>query len=420
MTYSETIEYLYGLEATRGWDLKLERVHAALDGLGRPDRRYPSVLIAGTNGKGTTAALTHSALSAAGHLAGLYTSPHLVHFTERIRVGLREIDEVRVVEGIARIRRCAPPEETGLTFFEMATLLAFWEFAEADVDVAVLEVGLGGRLDATNVAEPVCSAVTSIGIDHQQWLGETLAEIAREKAGVMRAGRSVVLGPALPEEARSALTDAAAACGARLVPTLGCAPPVAVGLPGRAARNDAAVSLALLDELARGEPHLAVDPEARARGFRDVRWPGRLDVLEVAPRLILDGAHNPESMASLCRELPDIAGGKVRAVFGALSDKPWEALAAELAPHLAEVVVVPVRQRRGVPPEDLARAFASRVPTRIGSGPCAEIERLAHEDDEMPILVTGSLFLLGEVYADRIEKAGCRSVFELPRAGSAA
>lgn len=419
MTYAETIEYLYGLEATRGWDLKLERVRAALDGLGRPDRRYPSVLIAGTNGKGTTAALTHAALCAAGHRAGLYTSPHLVHFTERIRVGSREIDEARVVEGIARIRRCAPPEETGLTFFEMATLLAFWEFAEAEIDVAVLEVGLGGRLDATNVVEPICSAVTSIGLDHQQWLGETLAEIAREKAGVMRAGRPVVLGPALPEEAQSALVDAADACGARLVPASSCAP-VAVGLPGRAARDDAAVSLALLEELARAEPGLAVDPAARARGFRDVRWPGRLDVVGGAPRLILDGAHNPESMASLCRELPDLAGGKVRAVFGALSDKPWEALAAELAPHLTEVVVVPVRQRRGVPPEDLAAAFASRVPTRIGSGPCAEIERLAHEDDEMPILVTGSLFLLGEVYAHRIENAGCRSVFDLPRARSVA
>ncbi len=413
MTYSETIAYLYGLEASRGWDLKLERVRAALEALGRPERRYPSLLIAGTNGKGTTAALTHGALVAGGYRVGVYTSPHLVRFTERIRVGSREIDEASVVRGVAKIRECAPPEHSGLTFFEMATLLAFLSFAQAAVDVAVLEVGLGGRLDATNVVEPVCSAITSIGLDHQNYLGCSLPEIALEKAGVMRAGVPTVLGPGLPAEAAEALRQRAVEIGAELIPAsavAGRVPPLGIG--GARMRDDGAVAIALLDELERGQPGLSVSSADRMRGFRDVRWPGRLEVIAGPPPLILDGAHNAESMGALCEELPRLAGGRVRLVFGALSDKPWEELATLLRPHLHEVAVVALRQPRGVAPERLAPAFASCCPTRIGSNPCAEIERFAREDDQMPIVATGSLFLVGEIYEGLLAKSGRRSVFD--------
>lgn len=413
MNYEETITYLFGLEATRGWDLKLERVRAALEALGRPERRYPSVLIAGTNGKGTTAALTHRALAEAGHRVGIYTSPHLVSFTERVRVGDQEIRQNEVVERVARIRASSPPEDTGLTFFEVATLLALLTFAEAEVDVAVLEVGLGGRLDATNVVEPVCSAITSIGLDHQAYLGDTLAAIAREKAGVMRRGRPVVLGPGLPEEAADAIDEAARSVGARPVPAsgkLGVVPPIAIR--GQRISDDGAVALALLDELEAAVPALRVSAEARADGFRRVRWPGRMEVIGSRPRLVLDGAHNPESMAALCRELPELAGGPARLVFGALSDKPWGDLAALVRPLVSEVVVVPLRQRRTVDPEELATAFAPHLPTRVGADPYSEIERFARSDPAAPIIATGSLFLVGEVYAGLLAKWGRLSIFE--------
>ena len=217
MDYEEAIAHLYGLEATLGWDLKLERVRAVLARLGSPERRQPSVLVAGTNGKGACCAIVHSTLSAAGFRAGLYTSPHLVNFTERIRIGRDEIPRSRVAEGVTRLAADTAAAGIRLTFFEMATVLAFDEFARAGVDVAVLEVGLGGRLDATNVADPVASAVTTIGFDHQEFLGDTLGAIAREKAGVMRPGRPVVLGAHLPAEARRALLDEAKRIGARVV-----------------------------------------------------------------------------------------------------------------------------------------------------------------------------------------------------------
>ena len=274
MTYAETIEYLVGLEAVRGWDLKLERVRDALSHLGSPERAQPSILIAGTNGKGSTAALVHAALGAQGLRVGLYTSPHLVHFTERIRIGDDEIERNRVVADVARIRRIAPPEESGLTFFEVSTLLAFLAFAERAVDVAVLEVGLGGRLDATNVVEPIVSAIVSIGLDHQSYLGSTLPAIAREKAGVMRQGRAVVLGSGIPEDARSALEDEAQRVGARIVEAGTWEDRVpAVGLRGAHMRGNGAVALAILSEVAAVEPRLRASEAAVVRGFARAYWP---------------------------------------------------------------------------------------------------------------------------------------------------
>lgn len=413
MTYSETIAYLYGLEASRGWDLKLERVRAALDALGRPDRRFASVLIAGTNGKGSTAALVHEALVTAGHRVGIYTSPHLVHFTERIRIGRAEIGREAVVDGVARIRSCASPEETGLTFFEVSTLLAFLSFAESAIDVAVVEVGLGGRLDATNVVEPVCSAITSIGLDHENYLGHTLAAIAREKAGILRPGVATVLAPKLPDEARTAVNARGAEVGARLVDAGGFCdrvPPIA--LVGRHMRENGAIALALLGELGARVPALAVSEEHVRTAFARVRWPGRIDVVRERPRVILDCAHNPDGAAALRREIGAVAGGPVRLVFAALADKRWREIAAELRPAAREVVVVPLRQPRAADPAVLASEFSPFVPTRVGGAPAAEIDRLAREDDGTPILAAGSLFLVGEIYEDWLRRSGRASVFE--------
>ncbi len=416
MNYSETIAYLYGLEATRGWDLKLERMRSALATLGHPERAFASVLVAGTNGKGTTSALVEAALRAAGVRVGLYTSPHLVHFTERIRVDGEEVGRDEVVRWVGEICSCSPPQETGLTFFEVATLLAIFAFAEKKVDVAVLEVGLGGRLDATNAVEPICSAVTSIGLDHQAYLGDCLGDIAGEKAGVMRRGRATVLGTRIPEEAARVLIDRATEVGADLVHAE--EPPggqPALGIPGAPAREDGLVAWALLDRLEAEIPGLRVPREARSLGWQGVCWPGRMEVIPGRPTWILDGAHNEESVDRLCEELPRLAGGPVRLLFAALEDKPWEQMAEKLLPLISSVSVVGLPgQPRAVEPGRLARAFGGLRPLRSAPEPISELRRMEEEDDTTPILVAGSLFLVGEVYAERLERLGCTSVYRCP------
>jgi dihydrofolate synthase/folylpolyglutamate synthase len=418
MTYAETVAYLVGLEATRGWDLKLERVRAALLRLGSPERSYPSVLIAGTNGKGSTAALTHAALVAQGLRVGLYTSPHLVHFTERIRIGDAEIDRESVIDGVARIRRAAPPEESGLTFFEVTTLLAFLAFAESAVDVAVLEVGLGGRLDATNVVEPSVAAIVSIGLDHQDFLGTTLAEIAHEKAGVMRPGRPVVLGSGMPVDARAALEAEAMRVGAVIVEATAFVDRVpALALHGAHMRRNAAVSRALLAELAAVAPELGVGDEAVACGFARVRWPGRLDVIRRSPLVLCDGAHNREAAAALAAALPGLVGATpVRLVFGALKDKPWREMAAELAPLAGEVAVVGIAQPRSAAPAEMATAFPAGR-TRVYATAAEALDAMLATGATTPILVAGSLFLLGEVYERLLDATPEASVFSAPWEG---
>jgi dihydrofolate synthase/folylpolyglutamate synthase len=415
VTYDETLAYLLGLEAVRGWDLKLERVRSALERLGSPERTVPSLLIAGTNGKGSTAALCHASLRASGRRVGLYTSPHLVRFTERIRVDESEIEPGEVVAGVARIRRLVPPEESGLTFFEVATLLALGTFAAHAVDVAVLEVGLGGRLDATNVVEPVVSAIVSVGFDHQDYLGTSLAQIAREKAGVMRPGRAVVLGPAIPAEARIALIAEADRIGARLVPAESVVPHVPpVALRGAHMRRNAAVARAVLEELGAAAPSLRLDDDAIRSGFARVRWPGRLGVIRRSPLVICDAAHNPDGAAALAAALPELVGGeKVRLIFGALRDKDWQEMARVLTPLAREVAVVPVESPRSVAPADLGAAFAG-PPVILGASAGAALAEMLRSDRRAPIVVTGSIFLIGEVYADLLGAPSGASVFSAP------
>ncbi len=206
-TYQETLDFLYHLEVER-MDLKLERVAAALQLCGSPQRHFPALHIAGTNGKGSTAALLHAVLSTAGYRVGLFTSPHLIDFCERIRLGDDCISQQEVIDEVVAIRARIEPAGIQLTPFEMMTVLAFCAFARAQVDVAVVEVGLGGRLDATNVLSPLVSVITSIGLDHQAYLGPTLAHIAREKGGIIKPGVPIVIGK-VDGESRDLLCDLA-------------------------------------------------------------------------------------------------------------------------------------------------------------------------------------------------------------------
>jgi len=408
--YDETLAYLLGLEATRGWDLKLERVRAALAALGSPERLYPSVLIAGTNGKGSTAAMIHAALGQAGVRTGLYTSPHLVNFTERIRVDDAEIGRDEVDRGVQAIRERVDVEASGLTFFEVTTVLALWWFAQCRVDVAVLEVGLGGRLDATNVVEPVVSAVTSIGFDHEEYLGGTLDAIAREKAGVMRRGRVTVLGAGMPAEARAALLEEASRYGALASDAL---PSAAhdLALDGAHMRRNAAVACGVLQALGAVEPRLAVGEGSLDRALRGVRWPGRLAVVHEAPRVVVDGAHNLDGARALRDSLPALVGPRpVRLLFSALRDKRWREMASILAPVASEVVVAEIPGKRGLGGDELAEAFPGS-PVRVIADPARALDRMIAADRAAPIVVTGSLFLIGMVYAHLMRRAGITSVF---------
>ncbi|TFH27759.1 MAG: bifunctional folylpolyglutamate synthase/dihydrofolate synthase, partial [Myxococcales bacterium] len=194
LNYHETLDWLFALEAQRGMDFRLERLRRVLSILGDPQSAFPAIHVGGTNGKGSTAAMLHSIYTRAGYRVGLYTSPHLLSFRERVRIGEDVISEPEVVKHTQKVRAAADSVGVDLTFFEIATIMAFLEFRRCAVDLAIVEVGLGGRLDATNVVEPVATIVTSVSLEHCEYLGDTIAEIAGEKAGIFKRGAFVVTG----------------------------------------------------------------------------------------------------------------------------------------------------------------------------------------------------------------------------------
>jgi dihydrofolate synthase/folylpolyglutamate synthase len=395
-------DLLSRLEAARalGVELGLPRVRRALAALDDPQRRFAAVQIAGTNGKGSTAAMTDAILRAAGVRTGLYTSPHLCRFTERIRVNGAEADGDHLAALDARVAATGVP----LTYFEIATALAFLSFAEERVELAVLETGLGGRLDAVTTCEPVATAVTSVAIDHTSYLGATLPEIAREKAGIVKPGVPLLVG-ALPPEADDEMARAAAAAGAPLL-RLGrdFAPPdadVPLGLPGPHQAGNAAIAAALA---ARAWTHLGrpgpLPPEAVRAGLARVVWPGRLE--RVAPDVLLDCAHNVEGARALAAALPGLAAGRpVALVTSIVRDKDAPGILAALAPAAAAIIATESRNPRSFPTAELA-AIARRHPTRVETAPdpvdaLARARRIAGERGL--VVVAGSMFLVGELRA---------------------
>jgi dihydrofolate synthase/folylpolyglutamate synthase len=412
--YAETIAWLQSLEVARGWDLKLDRMEAALDVRGRPERRFRSIHVAGTNGKGSTAAMIEAVLRAGGRRTGLYTSPHLVDFAERIRAGGLAIPHDDVVSLVGDLRAVLEGAGIALTHFEFATLLAFEWFARVGVDVAVVEVGLGGRLDATNVVVPLAGAVTSIGRDHEAFLGASLAGIAREKAGIAKPGVPLVVGAVAPE-VEAVIREVADGAGAPVVSTIrdaqldGRAGTLAfrsagvawdgltLALPGRHQVENARTALTVLAHLV-GD--LGVDANAVRRGLATTWWPGRLADLACRPRTVVDGAHNPDGVAALVRELPGVAADAAATtlVFAVMGDKEWAAMLDRLVPHVGRIVATAVG-RRALDPRRVAAAFADRVPVEVVE-PAREAVLHARRtaDPAGFVLVAGSLFLAGEAY----------------------
>lgn len=405
----ETLTWLFARQRF-GARLGLDRMRALAGLLGDPQSGYRSVLVGGTNGKGTTAAVLAAALGLAGHKVGLTTSPHLQRVEERVAVGGRTVGEAALVDALARIRPHA--ERLEATFFEVVTAAALLVFAESAVDVAVLEVGLGGRFDATNIVTPALTLVTGVALDHTAVLGGTLREIAGEKAGILRPGVPAWTGA--EGEALRWLRAAAEASGARLralaeeaaveVSDLGWEGlELALELPGQRlrvrtplvgahqARN---VALALV-----GAAELGASEAAMARAAASTRWPGRLERLAVGGGwLVLDGAHNPQSATALARALEALEGRVPVLVLGISADKDVAGVVAALAPVADRVIVTrAAASPRALAPERLAEA----VPGATVAGDLEEAlaRGRAWAGEGGTVVVAGSLFLVGEARA---------------------
>lgn len=405
--------------APRGMKLGLAAIAALCERLGRPERDVPSVLVAGTNGKGSAAA-TLSAIAKASRIrAGLYTSPHLHRAGERIRVEEADLSDVeldRVLEEAFRAADAAP--EIPATYFEILTAAAFLAFSARRLDLMVLEVGLGGRFDATNVAPAALSVVTSIGLDHVEELGPTLASIAREKAGVFRPSRPALVGW-VEGEAGSVLANAARETGAILHEAGGelvishaatsidgtrfsLATPdgryaLSTPLPGLHQAGNAALAVRSAELLSADFPGLRRG--SIAAGVAATRWPGRLERLTARGRpVLLDGCHNAQGAAALAAFLRDAElAGRARLVFGAMADKDVEAIAAILFPLASGVRLVEAPSARAATAEELARRTASVRPDSLATASlAAALRELLAEPDPAPIIVAGSLYLVGE------------------------
>ncbi|HEY2955075.1 MAG TPA: Mur ligase family protein [Candidatus Eisenbacteria bacterium] len=409
------LEALYGLERRKDKP-DLEGTRALLGALGAPEKRFRSVHVAGTNGKGTVCALIERVLRAAGVRTGLFTSPHLVDFRERIRVSGRWAEESWLEARLARIQ--ALPEGRDRTFFEVCTALAFDTLAERGVEWAVVEVGLGGRLDCTNVLDPEVCAITSVGLDHTEILGNTIDEIAAEKAGIVKPGVPVVAGAGLDPRARAVIERIAAGCGAPLleaprVELAGGAGPLSARVPdtpwgalsleaphlcgGYQAANLGA-ALGALAALARaGVP---IPAEAVVRGVREARWPGRFERCPAESRLWWDGAHNPPGVEALARAWRETLPAPQAIVLAVSRDKDLTAMLATLAglAPFATLFATRSRSERALEPADLAAAaaaagFEARREADV-AGACRAA--LAHAGPRGLVLLTGSLFAVGE------------------------
>ena len=399
----------------------LDEIGTLLGALGNPHCSFLSVLIAGTNGKGSTAATLASILTASGLRAGLYTSPHLARANERIRMGGVEIADDDFARLYFRVHDVAQqllmderlPQLP--SYFEILTAQAFLYFAEAKAEVAVLEVGMGGRLDATNIVDPLLSVITDISLDHMEWLGSTIAAITREKAGILRRGGTMVTLPQHPE-ANQVLGEVATELGVRGVSATAYVPggreagpysiqamgaEIAIDSPlaGAHQHRNLALAIAAAVELA-GNHGFPITPASIAAGVRETRWPGRLERIERdGVEWILDVAHNPAGAWALRAGLRSALGDKEprTLIFSCLRDKPVAEMAQILFPFFERVILAPIHSARAAAPEDL---LAAAKATGTGAVAVESVEmaiEVAEKDARGGVIVvSGSVYLVGE------------------------
>jgi dihydrofolate synthase / folylpolyglutamate synthase len=409
-TYSAVQDYLFGLKA-RGLKFGIDRMRGLSAALGHPERQMPVIHLAGTNGKGSTSALLDAILRAAGKRVGLYTSPHLVRLGERVQVDRQMLTEAEIVAYSAELRPLA--EQLGAedpddhpSFFEFMTAMAFLQFARKGCDVAVVEVGLGGRLDATNVVQPEVSVITSIGLDHCEMLGSTHAAIAEEKAGIIKPGRPVVMGR-LPADAEAVVRRIAAERGSRLYSVReefgdDVANYPTTNLEGDYQRWNAATATLVVRVLPRA---WGVTAEHVAQGLTHADWPGRWQRLQVGGRpLILDASHNPEGAQVLETSLAHLeheTGRRPIVVVGVLGAVRAAPLMATVARHAGEIHLVVPQQARACTVEQLAALVPPDFAGKIVPSSVAEIfpqpGTCMVGGPKDVVVVTGSIYLVGEV-----------------------
>lgn len=412
-SYKETLEYIESLHLL-GVKPGLERINVLLEALGHPELAFPTVVVAGTNGKGSTASFISSVMGEAGRRVGLYTSPHLVSFNERIRVSGRPIGKTDLARAADRLRELDPG--SGVTYFEFVTSLAFEHFRARKVDLAVLEVGMGGRLDATNTASPLVSVITNVGTDHARHLGETIEEIAREKAGVIKPGAPVVTTETDPRPL-GVIKKAAEGLGSpvyRLGRDFHITPADAGGfdyrgistrlsglkplLPGPHQYANAAAALAAVEVAGKSSEALRAGPEEMKQGIRKARWPGRLEVVRRRPLLVLDCAHNIEGARALARALEGFKRKRLVLVLGMMADKDLSGIAGELVSAASLVVLTSPQMDRAAKTGELQRVVSPHgveIKEEEEVGPAVDLA-LSEAAPEDMVLVTGSIFTVAE------------------------
>jgi dihydrofolate synthase/folylpolyglutamate synthase len=418
--------WLAGLEL-HGIKLGLSTIRALCAALGHPERQFTSVLVAGTNGKGSVAAMVSTALRAAGHRTGRYTSPHLVRLEERFAIDGADVTPAALDEALGRVRHAvAQLQNEGVidvhpTFFEATTAAAFELFRRAAVQVAVLEVGMGGRFDATNVADPAAVAITSIALDHEAYLGDTLAKIAFEKAGVIRPGRPVVVGQ-LPDEALEVVRTVSADRGASLVEAAtgadvavsrdagrtaltlrtpaGAYGPLMLALRGRHQIGNALVAVRLLEALDAGGLRAGV--AAIEAGLATAEWPARLGVYDLpgGRRLIVDGAHNPAGAAAFAEYVREEWPAGLPLVFGAMRDKQVRGMLEALAPIARPLIVTTAPGRRAAAATELAAIATDAGIDRVLLNPDPAVALAQAWREGRAVAVAGSLYLAGAILAN--------------------
>ena len=410
MPVGRMLEQLY---ARRRFGIKpgVERVRLLLSRLGNPERSFRSIHVVGTNGKGSTSAFLSAILTAAGLRTALFTSPHLVNFSERFRIDGTEIP-VELVEALLPIVLAAAPEDA--TFFEIVTALAAYYFAAEKVDIAVMEAGMGGRSDATAALPGLLTLITPVSLDHTAWLGGTAAEIAREKAAIAKPGTPVVIAPQ-PEDVRAALDTFYRQSGAEMIwsetATAVQRNPdgtidyrglhlqldrLTPGLPGRYQTENAALALAAAEVLA--GTGFTIREEAMRRGLAAARWPGRMETVPGRPPLLFDGAHNAAGAAALAGALADYRYARLLVVIGTMADKDVGEVVSPLASLASACYCVSPAVERALGDAELAQVIAA---TGVPAFPCGSVgdgimaaQRAAAPEDL--ILICGSLFTVGE------------------------
>lgn len=409
MTYAEAIQFLYGLQMF-GTHFGLERTRRLAALADNPHGQLRFIHVAGTNGKGSVCAMLESIYRAAGLRVGLFTSPHLVSFRERIQINRRLIPETDVVRLVGELQQHLPqfPADNHPTMFEVVTVMALKYFAEQKCDLVVWETGLGGRLDATNIVTPLASVITNIALDHQQWLGDTLEQIAVEKAGIIKPGVPVLTATDAPE-ALDVIKEVArlenaplikAGQMSRLSPSfrseMETGATSVLPLAGEHQKLNAALALATVKAL---QNQISVSIEQIRAGLATVNWPGRLQLVTRpdGQKFLLDGAHNLAGAECLRAALEkDFSGHRPAFILGALEDKNWREICRLLAPLGGKVFTVPVASARSATADELARECRHANP-QAEVTPCENLPAaLAACLGEPFVVITGSLYLIGE------------------------